>query len=160
MCARSSMDRASDSGSECWGFESLRAYHVVADCVSFATTFFFQANVIARSLRRSSSPTATRCAGLAVGVPPCGRLFSYQTLHLFYQYMAKRKDFRSEVLFWGFRGPLARSTLRYFNTRGRQSRPCAIPGRRLGIYAPPGARPRRAVVWYFGSQSQSCKYRC
>ena len=25
--ARSSMDRASDSGSECWGFESLRAYH-------------------------------------------------------------------------------------------------------------------------------------
>ena len=25
-CARSSMDRASDSGSECWGFESLRAY--------------------------------------------------------------------------------------------------------------------------------------
>ena len=24
------MDRASDSGSECWGFESLRAYHVGA----------------------------------------------------------------------------------------------------------------------------------
>ena len=27
ICVRSSMDRASDSGSECWGFESLRAYH-------------------------------------------------------------------------------------------------------------------------------------
>ena len=26
--ARSSMDRASDSGSECWGFESLRAYQI------------------------------------------------------------------------------------------------------------------------------------
>ena len=26
--ARSSMDRASDSGSECWGFESLRACQV------------------------------------------------------------------------------------------------------------------------------------
>ena len=27
-------------------------------------------------LRAQSFPTATRCAGLAVGVPPCGRLFS------------------------------------------------------------------------------------
>ena len=49
------------------------------------------------------------------------------------------------VFLFGFRGPKARSTLRYFNARGRQSRPCAIPGRRPGIYAPLGARPRRAV---------------
>ena len=51
------------------------------------------------------------------------------------------------VLLFGFRGPKARSTLRYFNARGRQSRPCAILRRpwRLRIYAPLGARPRRAV---------------
>ena len=39
-CARSSMDRASDSGSECWGFESLRAYQkrktsAFSRCLSF-----------------------------------------------------------------------------------------------------------------------------
>ena len=32
--------------------------------------------VSARSRRCSSFPTATRCAGLAVGRPPCGRHFS------------------------------------------------------------------------------------
>ena len=34
------LDRASDSGSEGWGFESLRAYHVGANVISFAPTFF------------------------------------------------------------------------------------------------------------------------
>ena len=53
------------------GVPRRRGLRIVRDDV-----FFFQANVIARSLRRSSSPTATRCAGLAVGVPPCGRPFS------------------------------------------------------------------------------------
>ncbi len=28
-CARSSMDRASDFGSEGWGFKSLRAHHII-----------------------------------------------------------------------------------------------------------------------------------
>ena len=35
--------------------------------------------VRARSRRCSSFPTATRCAGLAVGGPPCGRHFSFLT---------------------------------------------------------------------------------
>ena len=35
--------------------------------------------------------------------------------------------------------------LRDLDARGRQSRPCAIPGLRPEIYAPLGARPRRAV---------------
>ena len=34
------MDRASDSGSEGWGFESLPACHVGANVISFAPTFF------------------------------------------------------------------------------------------------------------------------
>ena len=41
LCARGSMDRASDSGSGGWGFESLRARHVVADGIPFATTLSF-----------------------------------------------------------------------------------------------------------------------
>ena len=70
--------------------ESILLHHVVADCVSFATTFFYVANVIAHSLRRSSFPTATRFAGLAVGAPPRGRLHNtpsqamYRLLRLFY----------------------------------------------------------------------------
>ena len=53
---------------------------------------------------------------------------------------SERMSFR-----FGFRRPKGGSTLRHFNARGRQSRPCAIPGLRPGIYAPLGARPRRAV---------------
>ena len=34
------LDRASDSGSEGWGFESLQAYHVGASFISLAPTFF------------------------------------------------------------------------------------------------------------------------
>ena len=81
------MDRASDSGSECWGFESLRAYQN----------------------ERTS----------------------------------ERMSFR-----FGLRPPEATSALRYLNARGQQSRPCAIPGRRPGIYgalAPPAKRP---VGWF------------
>ena len=48
------------------GIYSVPVLHVVADCISFATTFFQK--VISHSLRRSSSPNATRCAGLAFGV--------------------------------------------------------------------------------------------
>ena len=52
-------------------FESGHRHHVGASYVSLAPTFL---KVRARSRRCSSSPTATRFAGLAVGVPPCGRL--------------------------------------------------------------------------------------
>ena len=34
------LDRASDSGSEGWGFESLQADHVGASVISLAPTFF------------------------------------------------------------------------------------------------------------------------
>ena len=47
---------------------SAQVHHVVADCISFATTFFQK--VISHSFRRSSSPNATRCAGLAFGAWP------------------------------------------------------------------------------------------
>ena len=96
-CARSSMDRASDSGSECWGFESLRAYQ-------------------------------------------------------------KERHAEKRVFLFGFRRLKGGSTLRHLNARGRQSRPCAIPGRRPGIYAPLGARPRRAVGRFFCYRIQNRKY--
>ena len=45
--------------------------------VRFATTSFYACSkkVVIRPLPCSSVPTATRFAGLAVGGPPCGRLF-------------------------------------------------------------------------------------
>ena len=98
-CARSSMDRASDSGSECWGFESLRA-----------------------------------CQN-------------------------ERHLLSADVFRFGFCRLKGGSTLRHFNARGRQSRPCAIPGRRPGIYAPLGARPRRAVGRFSYHGPVNPKYR-
>ena len=50
----------------------------------------------------------------------------------------------ADVFLFGFRPPKSAETLRNFNASGRQSCPCAILGRRPGIYAPLGARPRRA----------------
>ena len=51
-----------------WEFKSPLSHHVVADFVSFATTFFFYAeNVISHSLRRSSFPNRTRFAWLRFG---------------------------------------------------------------------------------------------
>ena len=44
---------------------SASGHHVVADCISFAMTFFTK--VISHSFRRSSSPNRTRCAGLRFG---------------------------------------------------------------------------------------------
>ena len=77
-------DRGTDSAFDASTAPRRRGLRIVRDDV-----FFFQANVIAHSLRRSSFPTATHFVGLAVGVPPCGRLFhSYQDLHLFYQHRA------------------------------------------------------------------------
>ena len=54
-CARSSMDRASDSGSECWGFESLRACHVGASVVSLAPTYFISQSALTPLLLLSKS---------------------------------------------------------------------------------------------------------
>ena len=47
------------------GIYTVSMFHVVADCISFATTFFTK--VISHSFRRSSSPNRTRCAGLRFG---------------------------------------------------------------------------------------------
>ena len=52
-------------GPRCRRFESCHSDQVVADFVSFATTFYLK--VIAHSLRRSSFPNRTRCAGLRFG---------------------------------------------------------------------------------------------
>ena len=56
----------------------------------------------------------------------------------------ERHLFSADVFIFGFRPPKSAETLRNFNASGRQSCPCAILGRRPGIYAPLGARPRRA----------------
>ena len=62
------MDRASDSGSEGWGFESLPACQLVASVISLATSFFISLqSFIARSFCCSSLPNRTRCAGLRFG---------------------------------------------------------------------------------------------
>ena len=44
---------------------SAQVHHVVADCISFATTFFQK--VISHAFRCSSSPNRTRCTGLRFG---------------------------------------------------------------------------------------------
>ena len=49
------LDRASDSGSECWGFESLRACHVGASVVSLAPTYFISQSALTPLLLLSKS---------------------------------------------------------------------------------------------------------
>ena len=61
----------------------------------FACTISLAINFIkvrARSRRCSSFPTATRCAGLAVGGPPCGRHFSFLTEISVLTALHKKKD--------------------------------------------------------------------
>ena len=55
-----------------------RPFHVGASYVSLAPTSFYARGKkdVIRPLPCPSFPTATRCAGLAVGRPPCGRHFS------------------------------------------------------------------------------------
>ena len=92
------------------GIYSVAMFHVVADCISFATTFFIK--VIAPSFRRSSAPNRARFAGLRFGLPPCGRpcfriSASFSSTH------AKKKDTDlRRVFLFGFRRPKACSTLR------------------------------------------------
>src|SRR5579864_4783776 len=52
FCARSPMDRASDYGSEGWGFESLRARHSLTSGFSQETP---------ADLRRCRPPSSSRC---------------------------------------------------------------------------------------------------
>ena len=51
-------------GAGVFGCRAYKSTSVVADYVSFATAFFY---AVAHSLRRSSSPNRTRCAGLRFG---------------------------------------------------------------------------------------------
>ena len=76
--------------------------------VRFAPTSFYaygKKDVI-RPLPCSSFPTATRCAGLAVGRPPCGRFFAEPKISGL-TVPSKKKDttFR-RVLLFGFRWKL------------------------------------------------------
>ena len=53
-----------------WGIFFVNALHVVADCVSFATAFFyFKTNAVSHSLRRASDSPA-KAAGFAGGYKP------------------------------------------------------------------------------------------
>ena len=130
----------------CQHMPRRRGLRIVRDDVSFSK----QTSSLIHSV---APPLQTATASLGCGLGTALRVaFSYQILHLFYLHRRESKDMTyGHVLLFGFRRPEGGSTLRYFNARGRQSRPCAIPGRRPGIYAPLGARPRRAVGWYFGS---------
>ena len=67
ICVRGSMDRASDSGSEGWGFESLPACQLVASDRPLAASFSFHCERIARPFCCAPLP------GPAAGAPPCGR---------------------------------------------------------------------------------------
>ena len=88
------MDRASDSGSECWGFESLRAYQARIDC-KVCPSFFLSVTFAAVANQAS-------CFALAFlgrdpqrpGVPPAHRA----SLRL-RAYQNKRHDQRSCLLF-------------------------------------------------------------
>ena len=53
--------------------------------------FHFIAKLIARSFCGFSLPTATRSAGLAVGVPPCGRHFPSLRQYQFYRFSQQRR---------------------------------------------------------------------
>ena len=70
------------SCSNACGFESLQAHHVVADFISFATTFYFK--VIAHSFRRSSFPNRTRFAGLRFGFGCRLESWRIKTVHAFH----------------------------------------------------------------------------
>ena len=61
------MDRASDSGSECWGFESLRAYHVGASVISLAPTYFISQSALILLLLLSKSQPLTLGCDLVLG---------------------------------------------------------------------------------------------
>ena len=64
----------------------------------------------------SSFPTATRCAGLAVGGPPCGRHFSSLLRNVDFNrpFQSRRTSFRMSFCF-GFRRPKGGSTLQRSN---------------------------------------------
>ena len=72
-----------DLGKGVRGIYSVAIFHVVADCISFATTFFQK--VISRSFRRSSSPNRTRCTGLRFGFgckPESSGIYSVAMFHV------------------------------------------------------------------------------
>ena len=125
------------------GIYSVAMFHVVADCISFATTFL-QKSSLAHSV---APPLQTGPASLGSGLVcrPAGGLV-FGSLRLFRQHMPKQKDIPSDVLLFWVPPPRERLHPWDFNARGRQSRPCAISGLRPEIYAPLGARPRRAVL--------------
>ena len=69
------MDRASDSGSECWGFESLRAYHVGASFVSLAPTYFISQSTLTPLLLLSNCDPLSLSSQLVCR--PAGGIFCF-----------------------------------------------------------------------------------
>ena len=85
--------------------------------VRFAPTSFYACGKkdVIRPLPCSSFPTATRCAGLAVGGPPCGRHFSsLRNVDFNRPFQNRRTSFRMSFSF-GFRRPKGGSTLQQSN---------------------------------------------
>ena len=93
--------------------------NIGASIVSLAPTFFLcqWQSALIRPLPCSSFPTATCCAGLAVGGPPCGRHFSpFRNVDFNRPFQSKRTSFRMSFCF-GFRRPKDGSTLGDRNAR-------------------------------------------
>ena len=88
--------------------------------VRFAPASFYACGKkdVIRSLPCSPFPTATRCAGLAVGGPPCGRHFSRLRNIDFNRPFPKERHAEKRVFLFGVRRPMARSAPRYFKAQG------------------------------------------
>lgn len=87
--------RALALGARCRRFESCRPDHVVADYMSFATTFFQK--VISHSLRRSSFPNATRWGWARIW---CLGVVSRVIRKLFYGLSGNRLQRRRPWFLW------------------------------------------------------------
>ena len=107
-----------DLGKGVRGIYSVAIFHVVADCISFATTFFQK--VISRSFRRSSSPNRTRCAGLRFGFgckPESSGIYSVAMFHV------------------GAKSALLRRFFMLTHKKASSARPLALPFQTATTYA-------------------------
>ena len=108
-----------------------------------AFSFHYKAH---RALIEAAPRVQTELASLGFGLgPPLRGGFVFPWKISILTVPSKKEDMTfGHVFLFGFRRPEGGFTLRYWNARSRQSRPCAIPGHRPGIYgalAPPARRP-------------------
>ena len=134
---------------------------LVASDISLATSFFISWQSSSRA--HSAAPrfqTEPASLGFGLGPPLRGGFFwSREDIDFNRSFQNERHLLKADVFRFGFRRLKGGSTPRHLNARGRQSRPCAIPGLWPGIYAPLGARPGRAVGRFSHNGPVNPKYR-